>query len=41
MIVSVSSKYEIDAAIIGAWTWPQPMLVKEFIRKFLHKSIFR
>ena len=33
-IISILSKYEIDAAIIGAWTWSPPMLVMEFVRKF-------
>jgi len=25
---------EVDAVVIGAWTWSPPMFIKEFIRKF-------
>lgn len=32
-LIGVLSKYRIDAAIIGSWTWSPPMLVKEFVRK--------
>jgi len=33
-VISILSKYEIEAAIIGAWTWSPPMLIIEFVRKF-------
>ncbi len=33
-LISILSRYEIDAAIIGAWTWSPPMLIMEFVRKF-------
>jgi L-fucose isomerase-like protein len=34
LLMSILAKSRIDAAVIGAWTWSPPMLVKEFVRKF-------
>lgn len=29
----LNNKYDVDAVIIGAWTWSPPMLIMQFVRK--------
>ena len=32
-VMAILAKHRVDGALIGAWTWSPPMLVKEFVRK--------